>query len=179
MIILMPIKKITIFIVLALIMSNCSKASKYSSEIDVSKDSKFLEMVEKYLNREVADKRFGSKPKKYAACAYELLGSKVKNDSSFEVYLWTFCKGKFAKENLPEYGSVQPVALEVKSKNDLYKIIGYKVPKDAGSSPTIQEIFPRDIQKKIPDARLSNYNSLKRKLEDRVDRNIQNQIKAQ
>jgi hypothetical protein len=172
------LNKITIFIVSVLIMSNCSSTSGYSSSVDISKDSKLTETIQRYLNREVADKRFGPKPKKYAACAYELLGSNTKNNSSFEVYLWTFCKGKFSKENLPEYGSVLPIALNVRSNNNSYEIIGYKAPGDAGSSPTIQEIFPSEIQKRIPDPTLSNYNFLKKKLEDKVDEKIQNQDRA-
>jgi hypothetical protein len=168
-------RQIVTLTITTIISSNCSANFGNASKLDLTKDSELIKVVEAYMNREIADKGFGAMPKEYAACAYEVLGSDVKSSSLLTVYLWTFCKGKFAKEKLPEYGSLQPVALDIKIDESSYQVLSHKIPGDAGSPPTVQEIFPSQIQAKIPTPQSPSYASLKERLESDINKVVESQ----
>jgi hypothetical protein len=105
------------------------------------------EIIRKYLDWEVADKSFGGKPKQYAFCAYKVLGVEQKRGKDITAYLWTFCKGKYLNENVPEYVSARPVSISIVKNQNIYKILDIKIVEIPipGFSPTIQEIFPPSI----------------------------------
>jgi hypothetical protein len=158
-----------------MISSSCSADFGNASKLDLARNPKLMKVVEAYMNREIADKGFGAMPKEYAACAYEVLGRDMKSSSLLTVYLWTFCKGKFAKERLPEYGSLQPVALDIKIDKNSYQVLSHKVPGDAGSPPTLKEMFPGQIQAKIPNLQSPSYASLNKRLESELNKAIKGQ----
>lgn len=126
----------------------CSEDIGSKKSRAIIENPELKKVISKYLNKEVADKSFGEKPKEYATCAYKVLGVEQKEKKT-TAYLWTFCKGKYLNENIPEYGSARPVSILIEKNQDNYRVSDIKVVDFPGRSPTIEEIFPPSIQKEI------------------------------